>query len=107
MLVSYEILYLFQSPQGCLVEIKRLDQPADAPKNHDWLWLTDRSATSLHFQHMEAGPPQVRVFKEGQLHFDDARAELTWRNGEVVELTPRPRIGLGSLHQQLVHNHLS
>lgn len=109
MLVPYEILYLFQSPQGHLVEIKRLDQPADAPKKrvYDWLWLTDRSATSLRFQRMGAGPKQVRIFEEGRLYFDDTHAELTWRNGEVVVLAVQSQEGLGSKQRLIIRNHLN
>ncbi|MBV6791649.1 hypothetical protein [Xanthomonas euvesicatoria] len=107
--MTYEVLYLFQSPQGYLVEIQRLDLPADAPKSriYNWLWLTDRSVTNLRFLDMQTGATQVRDFKEGRLRFDDTHAELAWRNGEVVALMPATEIELGPLQQQLIRNHLS
>ena len=109
MSVPYEVLYLFKSPQGHLVEIKRLDRPADAPKSriYDWLWLTDRSATSLRFRGMQDGTAQVRIFREGRLSFDDTQAELAWRSGEVVSLIPATGTELEPLQQQLIRNHLS
>lgn len=75
---SYQVLFLFNSPQGLLAEVKRLDQAADVPKDraYPWLWIAESSVTTLRFLAMSTSPRQERSFEEAQLWFDDAHAEL-------------------------------
>ena len=84
----YEVLFLFSAPQGYLAEIKRLDQPADAPKSqvYQWLWLQVETVTTLRLVAMATSPRQQRNFKEALLWFDETRGELQWLLGPLVPL---------------------
>ncbi|MFU7547998.1 hypothetical protein, partial [Pseudomonas paraeruginosa] len=70
--LPYDILRLFTSPQGYLVEIQQA-APAAA---REWLWVTDCSVTSLRALNTESDTPQVRHFREAQLQLDGIRAQL-------------------------------
>jgi len=103
--LSYEVVQLFTSPQGHLVEIKLLDRQADTA--HEWLWVTDQSVTTLRPRLSDGETRQVRTFREARLQLDGQRAELTWFNDEQFALTASPMRALPTLQHQLIHNHLS
>lgn len=103
--LSYKVVQLFSSPQGHLVEIKHLGRRADTA--HEWLWVTEQSATTLRPQHSDGETQQVRTFREARLLLDGQRAKLAWSNGEQFALTASPMRALPTLQHQLIHNHLS
>jgi hypothetical protein len=106
--LSYEVVQLFASPQGHLVEIKLLDRQDDRPEPaHEWLWVTEQSVTTLRPRHSDGETRQVRTFREAHLQLDGQRAELTWFNDEQFALTASPMRALPTLQHQLIHNHLS
>jgi hypothetical protein len=106
--LSYEVVQLFTSPQGHLVEIKLLDRQDDRPQpTHEWLWVTSQSVTTLRPRHSDDETRQVRTFREARLQLDGQRAELTWFNDEQFALTASPMRALPTLQHQLIHNHLS
>ncbi|MDG9757834.1 hypothetical protein N5E31_03535 [Pseudomonas chengduensis] len=98
--LTYEVVHLFSSPQGHLVEVKHLDRQADTA--HEWLWVTEQSVTTLRPRHGDGG-----TFREAHLQIDGQRAELAWPNGEQLALTASPMQALPTLQHQLIHNHLS
>lgn len=106
---SYQVLFLFNSPQGLLAEVKQLDQAADAPKDrvYHWLWIAEASVTTLRFLRMSTSPRQERSFEEAQLWFDDVRAELRWASGRTVELVAEDCKELPRTQHWLVQQHLS
>lgn len=101
--LPYDILRLFTSPQGYLVEIQQA-APAAA---REWLWVTDCSVTSLRALHTESDTPQVRYFREAQLQLDGIRAQLVWPNGDCQALMACSMPALPAAQHQLIHNHLS
>ncbi|EWH28561.1 hypothetical protein IPC881_07335 [Pseudomonas aeruginosa] len=104
----YDILRLFTSAQGYLVEIEHLArQVAAAPATREWLWVTDRSVTSLRALQTEGDTPQVRYFREAQLQLDGVRAQLVWPNGDCQALMACSMPALPNAQHQLIHNHLS
>lgn len=104
----YDILRLFTSAQGYLVEIEHLaGQAAAAQAAREWLWVTDRSVTSLRALHTEGATPQVRHFREAQLQLDGIRAQLVWPNGDCQALMACSMPALPAAQHQLIHNHLS
>lgn len=103
--LTYEVVHLFSSAQGHLVEIKHLDRQADTAQ--EWLWVTDQSVTTLRPRHGDGEPRQVRAFREARLQLDGQRAELAWPNGQQLTLTAIPMWALPTLQHQLIHNHLS
>lgn len=105
----YEVLFLFSSAQGYLVEIKRLDLPADAPKSsiYQWLWLQGRSVATLRFVNMTTEPHQQRTFEEGQLWFDSQQGEMQFANGRTCQLSPVKDKALSGPLVTLVNMHLS
>lgn len=106
--LSYEVVQLFTSPQGHLVEIKLLDRQDDRPEPaHEWLWVTEQSVTTLRPRHGDGETRQVWTFREARLQLDDQRAKLAWSNGEQFALTASPMRALPTLQHQLIHNHLS
>lgn len=106
--LSYEVVHLFTSPQGHLVEIKLLDRQADKLQpTHEWLWVTDQSVTTLRLRHSDGETQQVRTFREARLRLDGQCTELTWRNGERFALAVSSVLALPALQYQLIHNHLS
>ena len=108
MSLSYEVIHLFTSPQGHLVEIKLLDRHADKPQpTLEWLWVTDQSVTTLRPRHSDGETRQVRTFREARLRLDGQRTELTWFNGERFALAVNSELALPALQHQLIHNHLS
>ncbi|MDO8653098.1 MAG: hypothetical protein Q7R66_13015 [Undibacterium sp.] len=104
----YEVLFLFSAPRGYLVEIKRLDQPADAPKSRvfQWLWIDAATVTTLQFVDMTISTRQYRTFKEAQLWFDDAQGELCWNIGPTELLVVQTSKTLTRSQQSLVNLHL-
>lgn len=75
--LPYDILRLFTSPQGYLVEIQhRAGQAVAAQAAREWLWVTDRSVTSLRALHTGDDTPQVRHFREARLQLDGMCAQL-------------------------------
>ncbi len=104
----YEVLFLFSTPRGYLVEIKRLDQPADAPKSRvfQWLWINAATVTTLQFVDMTISTRQYRTFKEAQLWFDDAQGELCWNIGSTELLVVQTSKTLTRSQQSLVNLHL-
>jgi len=106
--LPYDILRLFTSAQGYLVEIQHLaGQAAAAPATREWLWVTDRSVTSLRALHTEGDTPQVRYFREAQLQLDGIGAQLVWPNGDRHALMACSMPALPAAQHQLIHNHLS
>ncbi|WP_231702279.1 hypothetical protein [Halopseudomonas litoralis] len=108
MSLAYEVMRLFASPQGHLVEIKRHDQMANtSDSGHEWLWVTNRSVSSLHPSRIEGEMHQVQTFREAQLQLVDQHAELLWFNGDRFTLEARQPLTLPPEQRQLIHNHLS
>ncbi|HBX55747.1 MAG TPA: hypothetical protein DEH10_10230 [Pseudomonas sp.] len=106
--LPYDILRLFTSAQGYLVEIEHLaGQAAAAPAAREWLWVTDRSVTSLRALHTESDTPQVHHFREAQLQLEGIRAQLMWPNGDRQALMACSMPALPATQHQLIHNHLS
>lgn len=106
--LSYEVVHLFTSPHGYLIEIKLLDRQDDRPEPaHEWLWVTDQSVTTLRPRPSDGETRQVRSFREARLQLDGQLAELTWFNDEQFALTASPMRALPTLQHQLIHNHLS
>ncbi|HBP6530103.1 TPA: hypothetical protein L6A81_31255 [Pseudomonas aeruginosa] len=105
--LPYDILRLFTSPQGYLVEIQHLAGQAAPAAAREWLWVTDRSVTSLRALHTEGDTPQVRHFREAQLKLDGVRAQLVWSNGDCQALMACSMPALPAAQHQLIHNHLS
>lgn len=104
----YDILRLFTSPQGYLVEIQNLDgQAATTQSTREWLWITDRSVTSLRPLPADRDTPQLQQFREAQLQLDGIRAELVWHNGNCQTLMACSMPALPAAQHQLIHNHLS
>nr|WP_260678981.1 hypothetical protein [Pseudomonas mendocina] len=104
--LPYQVMRLFTSPEGHLVEISYLRGQAGTPKpTHEWLWVTDQSVTTLRPRHSAGETQQVWVFREAHLQLDGQHAELAWINGQQLSLTPSPT--LPSEQRQLIHNHLS
>ena len=89
--LSYEVVHLFTSPHGHLVEIKLLDRQDNRPEPaHEWLWVTEQSVTTLHPRPSDGETRQGRTF-----------------NDEQFALTASPMRALPTLQHQLIHNHLS
>lgn len=106
--LPYDILRLFTSPQGHLVEIQHpVGQAAAAATAREWLWVTDRSVTSLRALNTESDTPQVRHFREAQLQLDGMHAQLVWHNGDCQALMACSMPALPAAQHQLIHNHLS
>jgi hypothetical protein len=106
--LPYDILHLFTSAQGYLVEIQHsTGQAAAAQAAREWLWVTDRSVTSLRALHTTGDTPQVRHFREAQLQLDGIRAQLVWHNGDCQALMACSMPALPAAQHQLIHNHLS
>ncbi|MDH0639281.1 MULTISPECIES: hypothetical protein [Pseudomonas] len=106
--LPYDILRLFTSPQGYLVEIQhRAGQAAAAAAAREWLWVTDRSVTSLRTLPAKCDTPQVRHFREARLQLDGMRAQLVWPNGDCQTLMVCSMPALPAEQHQLIHNHLS
>lgn len=106
--LPYYILRLFTSAQGYLVEIQHLaGQVAAAPAAREWLWVTDRSVTSLRALPADSNTPQVRHFREAQLQLDGIHAQLVWPNGDRQALMACSLPALPATQHQLIHNHLS
>ena len=105
----YEVLFSFSAPHGHLAEIKRLDQPANAPKAQvcQWLWIEAETVTTLQFVAMDATGCRRRTFKEASLWFDDTHGELRWEFGAPVALRAQPKCGLPEGLAHLVNLHLS
>lgn len=104
--LPYDILRLFTSPQGYLVEIQHLTT-ASAPTVREWLWITDRSVTSLRSLPADRDTPQLQQFREAQLQLDGMHAQLVWHNGDCQALTACSMPALPAAQHQLIHNHLS
>lgn len=106
--LPYDILRLFTSAQGYLVEIQHLGgQAAAAQAGREWLWVTDRSVTSLHARNTVGDTPQVRYFREAQLQLEGVRAQLVWPNGDRQALMVCSMPELPAAQHRLIHNHLS
>ena len=106
--LPYDILRLFTSPQGHLVEIQHpVGQAAAAATAREWLWVTDRSVTRLRALNTESDTPQVRHFREAQLQLDGMHAQLVWHNGDCQALMACSMPALPATQHQRIHNHLS
>lgn len=105
MTLTYEVVHLFSSPRGHLVEIKHLDQMADTA--HEWLWVTGQSVTTLRPRHGDGETQQVRMFRDACLQLNGQNAQLAWTNGQQLSLAASPTPTLPSEQRQLIHNHLS
>ncbi|MCF6751920.1 hypothetical protein L3X16_04515 [Pseudomonas stutzeri] len=106
--LPYDILRLFTSAQGYLVEIEHPGcQAAAAQAAREWLWVTDRSVTSLRALPAEGDTPQVHHFREAQLQLEGVRTQLVWPNGDCYALMACSMPALPAAQHQLIHNHLS
>ncbi|PMX27622.1 MULTISPECIES: hypothetical protein [unclassified Pseudomonas] len=106
--LPYQVMRLFTSPEGHLVEIScRRRQASTEQPSHEWLWVTDQSVTTLRPRHSAVETQQVWVFREARLQLDGQHAELAWSNGQQLSLAASPTPTLPSEHRQLIHNHLS
>ena len=106
--LPYDILRLFTSPQGYLVEIEHPGNQATPTQiTREWLWVTDRSVTSLRPLHTHDDTPQVRNFREAQLQLEGIHAQLGWPNGDRYTLLVCSMPALPAAQHQLIHNHLS
>ena len=101
---KFEPLYFFQNENRFLIEIKRLDQAADAPpgKIYQWLYgpaLNDR-CIALEFVDMkqEAGY-ELRTFTNSTLRFGEKTAELTFHGSQTEILT---RIPVDQIHRNVI-----
>jgi hypothetical protein len=105
----YETLHFFRSPQGQLLEIKRLDQPESPGANRAylWLWVTERTVASLKLLDSRTDLRQTRHFREAQLSFDEQGGELSWHDGRVIALTNEHGKEPDALRKRLIRNHLS
>ncbi|AXL70960.1 TPA: hypothetical protein L4F64_004434 [Pseudomonas aeruginosa] len=102
--LPYDILRLFTSPQGYLVEIGSPKRQPDAPEPvREWLWVTGQSVTSLQLLHTN---DDMRA-REARLRLDGPHAQLAWPKGEQFTLTASSVQELPALQHQLIHNHLS
>lgn len=106
--LPYQVMRLFTSPEGHLVEVSCLRRQAGTPEPaHEWLWVTDQSATTLRPRHSDGETQQVRIFREARLQLDGQHAELAWTNGQQLSLAASPTSMLPPEQRQLIHNHLS
>ncbi|MGB5860513.1 hypothetical protein [Pseudomonas aeruginosa] len=105
--LPYDILRLFTSTQGYLVEIRHLIGQASTAAVCEWLWVTDRSVTSQRPLNTEDDTPQVRHVREAQLQLDGMHAQLVWHNGDCQALMACSMPALPAAQHQLIHNHLS
>lgn len=102
--LPYEVIRLFTSPAGYLVEIEH-PRPE---RGREWLWVTDRSVTSLRPLRGDGTTQCLRVFREARLQqLDGQHAELSWPNGERYALMVNSMPVLPAEQHQLIHNHLS
>jgi len=106
--MHYEVMRLFSSPQGYLIEIGFSKRQPDTPNPvREWLWVTSQSVTSLRLLHTDDDMRGVRSFREARLLLDSAHAQLAWPHGEQFTLAASPMHALPAEHRQLIHNHLS
>lgn len=106
--LPYYILRLFTSPQGYLVEIQYMDgQAATTQGTREWLWITDRSVTSLRPLPADRDTPQLQQFREAKLQLEGMHAQLVWHNGDCQALMACSIPALPAAQHQLIHNHLS
>ncbi|MCY1379990.1 hypothetical protein D9M68_451400 [compost metagenome] len=107
--LPYEVIRLFTSPVGYLVEIEHPRHLIDTPETgREWLWVTDRSVTSLRPLRRDDATQCPRIFREAQLQqLDDQHAQLSWPNGERYTLIASAMPVLPAEQHQLIHNHLS
>ena len=104
--LPYDILRLFTSAQGYLVEIQHLAAATTAAER-EWLWVTDRSVTSLRPLPADSDTPQLQQFREAQLQLEGMHAQLMWHNGDCQALMACSMPALPAAQHQLIHNHLS
>ncbi|HIE4272014.1 TPA: hypothetical protein ACXM68_001158 [Pseudomonas aeruginosa] len=104
--LPYDILRLFTSAQGYLAEIQHLTAATTAVER-EWLWITDRSVTSLRPLPADRDTPQLQPFREAQLQLESMHAQLVWHNGECQTLMACSIPALPAEQHQLIHNHLS
>ncbi|RYU82857.1 hypothetical protein [Hymenobacter persicinus] len=88
--VPYRTLFLLDSAEMSLVEIKRLDRPDEPDRGTLYSWLQfDKAAgtlTKLDFVSMDSQPEaEQREFRQGQLRFD--LREATYRPAD--DTSPR------------------
>lgn len=81
---EFKFLYMFSSPELDLVEIKRLDQPENAPLSsiYKWLVIENNKVVSFTFKSMDKKEKEFREFLEAKLEFDETSALLTFKNNQ-------------------------
>jgi hypothetical protein len=79
---AFKFLFIFSSDEVTLVEIKRMDQPQDAPLSsiYKWLVIENNTVTKFTFKSMTKLDKEYREFEEGKLEFDNVSALLTFRD---------------------------
>ena len=106
---KFDLLFFFSAPQGHLLEVKRLDLGADAPRSRAclWLWVEQSTVRTLQFLSRQDGARKQRTFEEGTLSFDGAEADMCWSDGTRLSLSAAPDRALPSSVSALVDQHLS
>lgn len=104
---NVKLLHLFVSSQGWLTEVKRLDLPAEAPKDrvYHWLWIDTAHVIPLRFVSMATEPRQQREFEQASLWFDATQGTLAWRDGATVALKVQADKTLPSPQEHLLKAH--
>lgn len=74
-------LFKFSGPEFDLVEVKRLDLPASAPKSQVYQWLKiDKTGKESRLMFVSMSEDK-RVFTNGTLIFDEYRGTFTDQTG--------------------------
>jgi hypothetical protein len=88
---SFEVLYAFHAGHDYVVEVKRLDLPAEADKSVVYHWLHVDGAhgdvRALGFRSMDSSADkQSRVFDNTSLDFDAVSAVFTNAGGAQLQM---------------------
>lgn len=105
---SFNLLYAFKHAAFFVVELQRLDLPADAPKGDIYHWLhVDLSTavvTPLGFREMSAN---ARVFDDTSLTFTADIACFTDAAGKTHDMTPIEGADVPATVRQLLSDFIS
>lgn len=106
--MHYDIMRLFSSLRGYLVEVGFPSRQPEAPEPlREWLWVTDQSVTNLRLLNTDDDLRGVQGFREACLQIDDQRAQLAWPNSEQFTLAASSMRALPAEQRQFIHSHLS
>lgn len=109
--MTLEYLYFFSSPDFDLVECKRTDLPANAPKSSIYKWLgysrfSDRIVEFDFHSMRTVGRGEHRDFQEGCLDFGDHHGHLSFL-GKTFQLAQYPSSEIPETIKAAVSRHLS